>query len=78
MGSVKPFKSKNRDKIDLDAPNPNLKKVAIEIFERQSNQWTVMWFYWMESSIQLEQNFPDEILFELSTTFYLTHPHNSL
>ena len=23
--SVKPFKSKNRDKIDLDAPNPNLK-----------------------------------------------------
>ena len=26
MGSVKPFKSKNRDKIDLNAPNPNLKK----------------------------------------------------
>ena len=26
MASVKPFKSKNRDKIDLDAPNPNLKK----------------------------------------------------
>ena len=26
MFSVKPFKSKNRDKIDLDAPNPNLKK----------------------------------------------------
>jgi len=26
MGSVKLFKSKNRDKIDLDAPNPNLKK----------------------------------------------------
>ena len=26
MTSVKPFKSKNRDKIDLDAPNPNLKK----------------------------------------------------
>ena len=24
--SVKPFKSKNRDKIDLGAPNPNLKK----------------------------------------------------
>ena len=24
--SVKPFKSKNRDKIDLDATNPNLKK----------------------------------------------------
>ena len=33
--SVKPFKSKNRDKIDLDATNPNLKKVLIEIFERQ-------------------------------------------
>ena len=26
MASVKPFKSKNRDKIYLDAPNPNLKK----------------------------------------------------
>jgi len=26
MVSVKPFKSKNSDKIDLDAPNPNLKK----------------------------------------------------
>ena len=26
MISVKPLKSKNRDKIDLDAPNPNLKK----------------------------------------------------
>jgi len=26
MVSVKPFKSKNRDKIDLDAPNRNLKK----------------------------------------------------
>ena len=24
--SVKPFKSKNRDKIDLDAPNPNRKE----------------------------------------------------
>ena len=24
INSVKPFKSKNRDKIDLDAPNPNL------------------------------------------------------
>ena len=32
MVSVKPFKSKNRDKIYLDAPNPNLKKVLIEIF----------------------------------------------
>ena len=26
MNSVKPFKSKNRDKTDLDAPNPILKK----------------------------------------------------
>ena len=26
MRSVKPFQSKYRDKIDLDAPNPNLKK----------------------------------------------------
>ena len=33
MASVKPFKSKNRDIIYLDAPNPNLKKVVIEIFE---------------------------------------------
>ena len=37
MASVKPFKSKNRDKIDPQAPNRNLKKVVIEIFERQSN-----------------------------------------
>ena len=36
IASVKPFKSKNRDKIYLDAPN--LKKVLIEIFERQHNQ----------------------------------------
>ena len=26
MDSVKPFKSKNRDKIYMDAPNSNLKK----------------------------------------------------
>ena len=26
--SVKPFKSKNRDKIDLDATNQNLKKAS--------------------------------------------------
>ena len=26
MTSVKPFKSKNRDKIDLNTTNPNLKK----------------------------------------------------
>jgi len=30
---VKPFKSKNRDKIDLDAPNRNLKKG----YDRQPN-----------------------------------------
>ena len=29
MNSVKPFESKNRDKIDLDAKNSNLKKVLI-------------------------------------------------
>ena len=33
--SVKPFKSKNRDKIDLDAPNPNLKKGCDRDFLRQ-------------------------------------------
>ena len=38
MTSVKPFKSKNRDKIYPEAPNTNLKKVVIEIFERQPNQ----------------------------------------
>ena len=32
---VKPFESKNRDKIYIDAPNLNLKKVLTEIFERQ-------------------------------------------
>ena len=37
MVSVKPFKSKNRDKIYLDAPNPDLKKVVIEILEPQPN-----------------------------------------
>ena len=35
--SVKPFKSKNRDKIDLDAPNPNLKKGCDRDFLRQPN-----------------------------------------
>ena len=35
MVSVKPFKSKNRDKIDLDAPNPNLKKGCDRDFLRQ-------------------------------------------
>ena len=33
--SVKPVKSKNRDKIDLDAPNPNLKKGCDRDFLRQ-------------------------------------------
>ena len=37
MTSVKPFKSKNRDKIDLDAPNPNLKKSCDRDFLRQPN-----------------------------------------
>ena len=42
MHDVKPFKTKNRDKIYLDAPNPNLKKgceshFVIEILERQPN-----------------------------------------
>ena len=36
MDSVKPFKSKNRDKIDLDAPNPNLKKGCDRDFFRQA------------------------------------------
>ena len=35
MTSVKPFKSKNRDKIDLDAPNSNLKKGCGRDFLRQ-------------------------------------------
>ena len=30
ISSVKSFKSKNRDKIDLDATNSNLKKVLID------------------------------------------------
>ena len=38
MANVKLFKSKKRDKIYLDALNSNLKKVVIEIFERQPNQ----------------------------------------
>ena len=37
MISVKPFKSKNCDNIDLDARNLNLNKVVIEILERQPN-----------------------------------------
>ena len=37
MCSVKPFELKNRDKIYLEAPSPNLKKLVIEIFERQPN-----------------------------------------
>ena len=75
MVSVKPFKSNNRDKIYLSAPNPNLKKVVIEISERQPNQWSIIWFYRMESFIQLGQNFADEILFELSWTFQPINTH---
>ena len=37
ISSVKPFKSKNRDKIYLDAPNPNLKKGCDRDFLRQPN-----------------------------------------
>ena len=37
MDSLKPLKSKNRDKIYLDAQNQNLKKVVKEIFELQPN-----------------------------------------
>ena len=49
LPSVKPFKSKNRDKIDLDATNPNLKKFLIEIFS--SNKILPMKFY--SSSLEL-------------------------
>ena len=45
MYSVKPFKSKNRDKIYLDAPNQNLKKVVMEILKLQPNQRTIMFVY---------------------------------
>ena len=34
MGSVKLFESKNSEKIDLEATNPNLKKVLIEILDK--------------------------------------------
>ena len=37
-----------------------------------------MWAYWLESSIDLEQNLADEILIELSRNFHLTNPHNGL
>ena len=37
MSSVKPFKSKNSYKIDLDTTNPNLKKGYDRDFLRQSN-----------------------------------------
>ena len=37
-----------------------------------------MGLYWLENSIQLEQIYADENLFELSRTFPLTNPHNSL
>ena len=36
-----------------------------------------MWVYWMESPIELEYNFADEILFELSWTFHPINVHNS-
>ena len=60
---AKPFKSKNRDKIDLDVTNL---KVVIEILERQPN----LSYYVLI--------FAGEILFELSRNFNLTNPHNSL
>ena len=37
-----------------------------------------MWVYWLESSIELEQNFADEILIEFSRNFHLTNQHNGL
>ena len=54
MISVRPFKSKNRDKIYLEASNPYLKRVVIEIFKLQHNQWTIMFVYSMKSSRELE------------------------
>ena len=50
ISSVKPFKSKNRDKIYLDAPNTNLKKGCDEILFELS--WTLhpIWIW----SIQID------------------------
>ena len=43
MTSVKPFKSKNRDKIDLDASNPNLKKGCDGDFLRQGLTYKILY-----------------------------------
>ena len=43
MASVKPFKSKNRDKIDLDAPNSNLKKGCDRDFLRQGLIYKILY-----------------------------------
>ena len=58
MYSVKPFKSKNRDKIYLDAPNQNLKKVVIEIIERQSNLQAIVYFIGWKVSYSSDKILP--------------------
>ena len=77
MASAKPFKLKICDKIDQGAKNPNLKKVVIEILERQPNLLTIKWIYKVDSSRELELNFSADIFFELYGIFHPITPHNS-
>ena len=68
MSSVKPFKSKNRDKVILDAPNPNLK--GCDTYGRD--------FRATAQPINYYVGFIGKILFELYETFHPIKQHNSL
>ena len=74
INSVKPFKSKNCDKIYLDAPNPNLKKRCDRDF-RAINYYVDLLD---EKFKRARKKFIVKILFELYETFHPIKPHNSL
>ena len=64
IDSVKQLKSKNRDKIYLDAPNPNLKKGCDRDFLRQGLIYKILygligWKVWYSSDKILPMKFID-------------------
>ena len=64
MNSAKPVKSKNRNNVDLDGSNPNLRKIMIEIFTRQPYLQSFMGVCNVETFREL-----DKILIKPSGTF---------
>ena len=66
MFSVKPFKSKNRDKIYPEASNPNPKKGCDRDFLATAQPMNYYVILLDEKFHTARINFADEILFELS------------